>query len=307
MLWMYTCNRGFQPKLMGLGGPVSWVLGWIGLKSNQRWEEHFRSWNQHVQRPRGRRKLPMKNPKDGLPGWYTEHRGSVVGDKAGEVRRRQMWRESFLFSGHFHRHALLRAPPCVSKSRRDRSRSADEADAQEGDLPEATERKWESPNSPLALNSCSLPCTTIAPPVLQSKLSLLRAPPSNPKAETPGLTAGRAPSSLSGKGWRVPESLTELSPVYCETRAGILWAQTSLVGKGFGMIRCGWTKQPCFEFSESTFPGVCFETQKTPLVSQPHPLIGSFHPLIREPQELSPYLYAFLKHNHSLCEMASPY
>lgn len=43
-----------------------------------------------MQRPRGRRKLPMKNPKDGLPGWNTEHRGGVVGDKAGEVRRRQM-------------------------------------------------------------------------------------------------------------------------------------------------------------------------------------------------------------------------
>lgn len=46
----------------------------IRLKSRKRWEKHFRSWNQHGQRPSGRRKLPMKNPKDGLRGWSTGHR-----------------------------------------------------------------------------------------------------------------------------------------------------------------------------------------------------------------------------------------
>lgn len=135
VLWMYTCNRGFQPKLMGEGVPTELSSRINRLKSRKRWEKHFRSWNQHGQRPSGRRKLPMKNPKDGLRGLSTGHRMHAA--RAAVVRRYQMRRESFLSSGHFHHHQVLaragRVPACGARSA-----------CLESDLRSYTGRMWKS-------------------------------------------------------------------------------------------------------------------------------------------------------------------
>lgn len=214
VLWIYTCNRGFQPKLMGEVVPTELSSGINWLKSRKRWEKHLGSWNQHVQRPSGQRKLPMKNPKYGLRGCNTEYKGSMGGNQAAVVRRYQMWRESFLFSGHFHHHQVLarasRVPTCRGEVR-----------ALESDLRSYTGRMWKSPCSPLAVVSWSRVLCPASPlhPCIQSKLSLPRALPSGPRRrlqvtkleDLPSLTLSQW---ASWKCWSIPESPATFSLLY---------------------------------------------------------------------------------------------
>lgn len=151
--------------------------------------------------------------------WRTQKMVCVAGTQntgmhaaqAAVVRRYQMWRESFLFSGHFHHHQ----EPAESQP------AGEEVSALESDLRSYTGRMWKSPCSPLAVVSWSRVLCPASPlhPCIQSKLSLPRALPSNPRRrlqvtkleDLPSLTLSQG---ASWKCWCIPESPAVFSLLY---------------------------------------------------------------------------------------------
>lgn len=225
--------------------------------------------------------------------------------RAAVVRRYQMRRESlFCLQGTFTTTRWLAKNPAESQPARSKK-----CDALESDLRSYTGRMWKA-------GAHWLFCRVLCPasplhPCSQSKLSLPRALPSDQGRDSRFHEAGRPSFSWHSPRGRPesavhPASLRLHSPaLYHETQAGLLWAQTSLVGKAFGMTWFGWTESnPAFNSVTPHFQ-MSAETQKMPLNNNFILSWEGFAHLFGN-HGTFPYLYGFLKHNHSLFEMASP-
>lgn len=139
---------------MGEGVPTELSSRINRLKSRKRWEKHFGSWNQHVQRPSGWRKLPMKNPKDGLRGWNTEHRDACGTGCSGKKVPDVTWILSVF--------RALSPPPRAGRVPACRGRSECSGKWLEKLHREDVEKPVLTPCCCVVV-PCSLPCVTTAP------------------------------------------------------------------------------------------------------------------------------------------------